>query len=293
MATDTSAPATAMASSATPPEPQSTRRARARKALHVGALLGSIYLVLSYALSWMLFHPSREVGRDVERVGGERVSYVTRDGVRLVSWLVPARGPRRRTVVYFHGNAGVASACWGWAASLAERGADVLLAEYRGYGESEGSPSAAGIELDAEAAVRFVLEERRVPASELVVQGQSLGGAAAIAALAGPARDAAGGVLESTFTSLHDMGRAVVGLPLTYLVPDAYHLNSAARAPRLSIPILQIHGDRDETIPFSQGEQLRELLRPRRFVRVPGGTHNLVDPRVDEEILRFIEEVAP
>jgi fermentation-respiration switch protein FrsA (DUF1100 family) len=261
--------------------------------LRIAVLLGAIYLVLSYTLSLLLFHPPREIGRDVERVGGERVSYVTSDGVRLASWLVPARGARRRTVVYFHGNAGLASGCWGWAAALADRGADVLLAEYRGYGESEGSPSAAGIERDAEAAVHYLLEERRVSPRALVVHGQSLGGAAAVVALSGPARDAAGGVLESTFTSLHDMGRAVIGLPLTYLVPDAYYLNSAARAPRLRAPILQIHGDRDETIPFSQGERLHNLLRPRRFLRVPGGTHNLNEPGVDEAIVRFIEEAAP
>ena len=197
---------------AKPNDAQASRRARAWRGLRLVVLLGVIHLVLSYLLSLMLFHPSRELGHDIERAGGERVSYVTSDGVRLVSWFVPARGLRRRTVVYFHGNAGVASGCAAWASTLAERGSDVLLAEYRGYGESEGSPSAAGIELDAEAAIHYLVEERRVPPRELVVHGQSLGGAAAVAALAGPAREAAGGVLESTFTSLHDMGRAVIGL---------------------------------------------------------------------------------
>jgi len=276
-----------------PAEVRASPRARAWRALRIALLLGVIELVLSYTLSLMLFHPSRGEGHDVARIGGERVTYVTRDGVRLVSWLVPARGERRRTVVYFHGNAGLASGCWGWAAWLAERGSDVLLAEYRGYGESEGSPSAEGIERDAEAAIRFLLEERHVSPRELVVHGQSLGGAAAIAALAGPAHDAAGGVIESSFTSLHDMGRAVIGVPLTYLVPDAYHLNSAARAPSIDVPVLSIHGDRDETIPLAQGQRLSELLRARRFVRVPGGSHNLGEPWVDDEIARFVAEVAP
>lgn len=293
MATEIPTPATTSSLAPTPPDERALRRARLWRALRVVVLLGLIHAVLSYTLSLMLFHPSREVGRDVERAGGERVSYVTSDGVRLVSWLIPSRGPRRRTVVYFHGNAGLASGCWGWGVWLANRGSDVLLAEYRGYGESEGSPTAAGIERDAEAAIRYLLEERRVSPRELVVHGQSLGGAAAVVALAGPARDAAGGVLESTFTSLHDMGRAVVGLPLTYLVPDAYHLNSASRVSALRAPILQLHGDRDETVPFAQAERLRDLVRPRRFVRVPGGTHNLVDPWVDEEVTRFVEEVAP
>jgi len=272
---------------------QAPSKARPKRLLFLAQLLGYPllgYLVLSWILGAMLFHPSPDEAREVERIG-ERVSYRASDGTRLSSWLVRSRTPRRRTLVYFHGNAATASDCWGWARVLSDHGTDVLLAEYRGYGQSEGRPSAAGIELDAAAAVRFLLEEQHVPLSELVVHGQSLGGAAALSVLAGPARDAAGGIVESSFTSLHDMARQVVGLPLTYLVPDAYHLDSASRASQVRAPILQIHGDRDEVIPYALGERLRDALSPRRFVRVPGGTHNLLD--VDEEVVRFLEEVAP
>src|SRR5262249_58687814 len=132
------------------------------------------------------------------------VDYLADDGVRLSAWWPPARGARRRTLVFFHGNAETASDGWAWADALADRGTDVLLAEYRGYGHSEGSPSARGIERDAEAAIRYLRDEQHVPLSELVVHGQSLGGAAAFAALAGPANDCAGAVIESTFSSLHD-----------------------------------------------------------------------------------------
>ena len=66
-----------------------------------------VYVVLTQILSLMLFHPSREEAREVERLG-QRVVYRASDGVRLSSWLVRARGPRRRTLVYFHGNAATA-----------------------------------------------------------------------------------------------------------------------------------------------------------------------------------------
>ncbi len=275
-------PSTALASS---------RRRRAWMALRVALILGSIYLVLSYVLGAMLFHPSRDEG-DAARFA-ERVEYTSRDGVRLRSWMVRARGERRRTLVYFHGNGGLAAGSIGWGQWLAERGTDVLLAEYRGYGASDGSPSAAGVEDDADAAIRFLLDQEHVPPRQLVVHGQSLGGAAAIAALAGPARDAAGGIIESSFTSLHDMARQVIGVPLTYLVLDAYHLNSARRAGDVRAPILQFHGDADTLIPFAQGEQLRDLLRSRHFVRVPGGEHNLMRGAIDQQIAEFLDEVTP
>jgi fermentation-respiration switch protein FrsA (DUF1100 family) len=255
-------------------------------------ILGATSLVLGSILHAFLFHPSPDEAPEIERVG-ERVSYRASDGVRLEGWLVRARGPRRRTVVSFHGNAATASDCWPFAVWLAARGSDVLLAEYRGYGRSEGRPSARGIERDAEGAVRFLIETQGVSPAQLIVHGQSLGGAAAIAALAGPARDAAGGVVESSFTSLHDMARQVVGLPLTRLVPDAYALDSAARAADVRAPVLQIHGDRDEVIPYALGERLRERLRPRRFVRIAGGAHNLEDAQVTEEIAAFLDEVTP
>lgn len=250
------------------------------------------HLVLTSVLHSFLFHPRRDEGPEIARIG-ERVRYVADDGVALAAWFVPSRTPRRRTLVFFHGNAEVAADAWSWADVLADHGTDVLLAEYRGYGASEGSPSARGVERDAEAAVRYLLDERHVAPSELVVQGHSLGGAAAIAALAGPAHEAAGGVIESTFTSLHDMASAIVGLPLTRLLPDAYALDSAARAPSVRVPILHLHGDRDEVIPFAMGERLGALFPSERFVRVHGGTHNLGQAIVTEEIFAFLESVTP
>jgi hypothetical protein len=272
------------------------RRPRARRwyvALGVLAALLLAELALTSLLHAVLFYPSSGDTRAVEAIDGTRVHYRTSDGVDLVRWFVPARGERRRTVVYFHGNAATAAGCWYWAEQLADRGADVLLAEYRGYGGSAGSPSARGVERDAEAAIRYLREVRHVPARELVVHGQSLGGAAAAVALSGPARDAAGGILESTFTSLHEMSRAVTGAPLTWLVYDAYALDIAERAPSIRTRVLHLHGDEDEVVPFALGEALQARLPRARFLRIHGGSHNVADPAARDAMLAFVEEVAP
>lgn len=250
-------------------------------------------VVLSPVLHLFLFHPRADEAPDVEAIG-ERVAYAAEDGTRLSSWWVPAVGERRRTVVYFHGNGATASDCAAWAAHLSRRGSDVLLAEYRGYGRSEGSPSARGVELDGDAALRFVRDVRGVPEREIVVHGQSLGGAVATHVLAGVGANVAGGVLESTFSSLHDMARAMFGVALTRVVPDAYALDSAARAPSVRTRILQIHGDADEVIPYALGEALhRRLPEGARFVRIAGGTHNLFDEASERAIDAFVREVVP
>ena len=268
-------------------------RGRLLVALALGVSLALLPLVLSPVLHLFLFHPRRDEGGDVERIA-ERVTYLAEDGIRISSWWVPAMRERRRTVVYFHGNGATASDCAAWAAHLSERGSDVLLAEYRGYGQSEGSPSARGVELDGDAALRYVRDERGVPEREIVVHGQSLGGAVAAHVLSDVGAGVAGGVLESTFSSLHDMSRAMFGVALTLAVPDAYALDSAARAPRIRTRILQLHGDRDEVIPFALGQALhRSLPEGARFVRVAGGTHNLFAEESDREIVAFLREVVP
>ncbi len=275
------------------PGTRSKRSRRAVLALRGVGLALLVEFALTFVLHSLLFHPRTTENRSIERVGGTRVRYRTTDGVALVGWLVRAHGPRRRTVVYFHGNAATASDYWGWADALAARGADVLLAEYRGYGESDGDPSAHGVEHDADAAIRYVLEVRRVSPRRLVVHGQSLGGAAAIVALSGSAREAAGGIVESTFTSLHAMSRAVLGVALTRLVYDGYALDSAARAPAIRARLLHVHGDRDEVVPFANGEALQARLPNARFLRVRGGTHNVADPAARAAMLDFVDEVVP
>ena len=261
--------------------------------LRVAAIVVLGGLMLTWVFHRLLFYPSRDENRGVEQIGGVRVRYRTDDGLTLVGWRVPAHGARRRTVVSFHGNGGTASDRWDWADALARRGSEVLLAEYRGYGASEGSPSARGVERDADAAIRYLLDEQHVSPRELVVHGQSLGGAAAVVALTSAARDAADGILKSTFTSLHDMSSATVGVPLTRLVYDAYGLDSAARAPSIRARLLHLHGDRDEVIPYALGEALQARLRTARFLRVRGGTHNVVDRAARDAMLDFVEEVVP
>lgn len=266
------------------------RRAFFRRA-RLGLLPVGTYLVLDLVLHAFLFHPSR--GEVPPAAIAETVRYAASDGTELEGYWVAAAGPARRTVVVFHGNADAASNGVPWARALAAHGADVLLAEYRGYGRSEGAPSAQGIERDAEGAIRYLREERGVPLERLVVQGHSLGGAAAITALAGPANGCAGGIVLSTFTSLHDMAVAVLGAPLTYLVRDGYALDSAARAPHVRSPILHVHGDADEVVPYALGQRLDALFPRSRFVTIPGGRHDVWNDRVTREVFAFLDEVTP
>ena len=130
-----------------------------------GLIVASFAFV--FGLRWleaaMTFHPTRIAGGAVSRpAGAEDVWITTRDNVRLHAWFFKNdRGPSVATVIYFHGNGGNITNV-GWVAeSLAARGFDTLLLDYRGYGQSEGaSRDENTLYADGDAAVDYIISQR-------------------------------------------------------------------------------------------------------------------------------------
>jgi fermentation-respiration switch protein FrsA (DUF1100 family) len=203
----------------------------------------------------------------------EDLTLTAEDGVRIHAFYLPPTGEPRWTVLLAHGNGGNVSHRLDRALLLQSKlQAAVLLFDYRGYGRSEGSPDEEGTYRDARAAHRWLVEEKGVPADRLVAFGESLGSAVALdLALARPCRAL---VLESPFASVPAMARAVYPfLPLWPFVRTRY--DNEAKVPRLAVPLLVLHGDRDEVVPFSQGRRLFEAApEPKRFFAIPGAGHN-------------------
>lgn len=195
------------------------------------------------------------------------------DGVRIHAWYLPPPGGARWTVLLAHGNAGNVSHRLDRTLLLQSRlGAAVLLFDYRGYGRSEGSPDEEGTYRDARAAYRWLVEEKRVPKDRLVLFGESLGSAVALdLALSRPCRAL---VLESPFASVPAMARAVYPfLPLWPFVRTRYDNEGKVR--RLAVPLLVLHGERDEVVPFAQGRRVFEAAPgPKRFHAIPRAGHN-------------------
>jgi fermentation-respiration switch protein FrsA (DUF1100 family) len=176
------------------------------------------------------------------------------------------------TVLLAHGNAGNLSHRLDRTIFLQSRlGADVLLFDYRGYGRSEGRPDEEGTYRDARAAHRWLTEVRGVTPDRLVLFGESLGSAVALElALARPCRAL---VLESPFTSVPDMAAVVLPFLPRSFVRTQY--DNLGKIGRLRVPLLVLHGDGDEVVPFAQGRRLFEAApEPKRFFSIPGAGHN-------------------
>jgi hypothetical protein len=120
----------------------------------------------------------------------------------------------------------------------------------------------------------------------VVAFGESLGGAVAIY-LAGE-RPCAGVAVVSTFTSLRDAGWQHFG-PLALLAGDRF--NSLRRIASLRLPFFSAHGEQDEVVPFSLGQQLYGAAPgPKKFLRLPWAHHN--DVFAGRELLDAIAAFA-
>ncbi len=209
-------------------------------------------------------------------LGYEELWLNTSDGTRLHAWLVPS-DQARFLLLFCHGNAGNISHRVDNLRRLHDLGLACLIFDYRGYGQSQGQPDEAGFFLDAEAALAKAQDLAQRQRQRLIIFGRSLGGIAAThaAALASQAgRPPAGLILESTFTHLGDMARRHFPLPL--LGPAlAGRFSAQERIPRVACPILFLHGDRDEIVPFELGRKLYDHApQPKQWVTLPGAGHN-------------------
>ncbi|MDH3194562.1 MAG: alpha/beta hydrolase [Acidimicrobiia bacterium] len=258
--------------------------------------LGLLILILVAAM-WMfqrrlIYLPGGAVPPvDEILVGWSEASLVTTDGLELGAWYsAPDTG--KPVVIVFNGNAGSRVDRAELGSQLEAQGFGVLLVDYRGYGGNPGSPSEAGLALDARAANQWVREEASGHPVEIF--GESLGTAVAIeVAVAHPP---AALILRSPFTSLADVARQHYRLtPPPILLQDRYPSNE--RIQSVAAPILVIAGSEDSIVPLSQSRALYELApTPKELVIVRGADHNdpelVAGPEVIEAIDRFVDQAT-
>jgi fermentation-respiration switch protein FrsA (DUF1100 family) len=219
----------------------------------------------------------------------EDVEFKSSDGVRLNGWFFQAGEP---TIIFFHGNAGNITERGPTVAGLAKRGISVFVFDWRGYGKSEGTPSESGLFRDALAAYDYT---RARVKGDIVPYGESLGGP--YAAYVAAHRKVRCVVIENSFPSLAAIGNALYRpLPLGFAAP--FSLMTTRWLNQAGVPVLVMHGKRDQVIPFELGTALYEGLKvPKEFLMSENAGHCEIaqaEPeRYYETVTRFVRAPTP
>jgi len=268
-----------------------------------GLLAGTVTTVL--VILWYIvprlerlyvFRPSKDVLRTPDKLGipYDQCFIETPDGCRLSAWHVCPEDPVG-SIIYFHGNGGNLGTLVEILAMFFHDKLQVFAIDYRGYGWSTGVPSEKGAYSDASAAVSYFKANFRKPGLPIIYWGRSLGGciAAYVAGKAPPN----GLVLETTFPSKAQLLRHFPHMrPFRFF--SKYKLDTLGYLVGHQFPILVIHGEKDRTIPFEQGQLLHDQLEePKQFYWVSGAGHIDIHMQDSEQYmqraLRFVEDTRP
>ncbi len=207
-----------------------------------------------------------------EGLAFEDARFQALDSTRLHGWYVPHENPLA-VILFCHGNGGNITHRIDKLRTLNRVvGASVLVFDYRGYGRSEGRPNEKGVLMDARAARAWLAKRAGIPETEIVVAGESLGGAVAVDLAA---RDGARAlILESTFTSLPEMAAYhYPWLPVKLLLRTRF--DSLKRISAYHGPLLQSHGDADSIVPYEFGHRLFQAANsPKEFYTLAEADHN-------------------
>ena len=252
------------------------------------AVLGTLYV-----RQRELVFPRDPAKADIAAAGlaaAEEVSVATADGERLVAWVVPPRAGKP-VLLYFHGNAGNLGRAGRIERfrGLTEDGTGLVAVSYRGYGGSTGMPSEEGLLQDARAA--YGAAAARCGSGKLIGYGESLGTGVMLKLAAEVPFQAI--VLEAPYRSTLSVAQGLYPyLPLSLVMKDQFRSDEIID--RVRAPLLFLHGERDQVIPFAQGLQLYDLASaPKRFLRFPAGRHSDL-PRYGSigEIRRFLADAV-
>lgn len=245
--------------------------------------IATLVLLSCCGCSDLLFHPNEQhVLKPVSLGLHYRNVYMkTRDNLTIHGWFLPAQGELNGSVYFLHGNAQNISTHIHNVKWLPKHGYQVLLIDYRGFGQSEGKPNLPGIFLDIETGFDWLIDKSE--SRPLFLLGQSLGASLGIyfAARYPSARQHLAGIVsDAAFTGYFQIARDVTAShwltwPFQYLFAWSlnYSYNPIEVIESLTpIPLLFLHSADDKLIPFNHGRQLYQAANsPKQFHQTQGG----------------------
>lgn len=259
--------------------------------IYIGVPYVAIFVLMGVNQRDFIYQPKKTSRLPAEAVSStpplDDVEVQTSDGLTLHGWRYRAvtETDAKFLVIYFPGNAGCRADRVSDCRDFTQLGLDVILFDYRGYGDNKGSPSEQMMANDAAQVWSFATNELHYSPDRIVLFGESMGGAMATrlasdCSVAGASPAAL--ILNSTFASLAEtVTWHYPVFPFQFILLDRYP--SVQRITRVTCPVLQFHGTADAVVAFAHGQRLFDAAPARsatgiekQFVRIPNGQHNFI-----------------
>jgi len=265
------------------------------KFFYISLLLGLItyLIVLTYIYLFqrnLLYHPSdNSYQGDEINFDYKEIFIQNKKGIKLKAWLHEKDLVNKKTIIFFHGNAGNLRNRNYKLNELSKFDVNFLIVAYRGFSGNQGKPSELGLYEDARSTLDW-LKIKGVKEKNLILYGESLGTAVAIETAQN--KDLAGIILESPFTSMVELAQKYYPvLPVKFLLKDKYE--TIKKLPNINSPLLVLHGKLDDIVPFSMGKKLFEKANEPKFKYfIDDDDHMLrYDQKLLNEIKKFISNI--
>ena len=210
----------------------------------------------------LLYHPNENnYSGDKISVDIEKVKIQTADNIELLGWYHEKNLKDYKTLVYFHGNAGSLENRIHKLNHFQDMNINFLIIAWRGFNGNKGKPSERGLYVDGKSAIDW-LKKKGVDEKNLILYGESLG--TGVATHLAQNKNYAGVILETPFTSMIDAAKNFYPyIPINLLLKDKFE--NFKKVKNINTPILVMHGEVDQIVPFSMGKKIYEIANNPKY----------------------------
>ena len=213
----------------------------------------------------------------------EKVKINTVDNIDLVSWFYNKDIKKLKTILFFHGNAGSLENRIYKLNHFKNLNVNFLIIAWRGFSGNQGKPSETGLYKDAESAVNW-LNKKGINNENIIIYGESLG--TGIATHISQNKNFAGIILETPFTSMIDVAKTFYPyIPVSLVLKDKFE--NKKKMENISSPILVMHGELDQIVPFSMGEKIFKIANNPKYSYFSKYDNHMME--FDENLIRALE----
>ena len=222
----------------------------------------SVLIYLFFFQRNLLYHPNENnYSGDKLKVDIEEVQIKTSDNINLLGWFHKKDLNKFKTIVYFHGNAGKLENRIHKLNHFKDMDINFLIISWRGFSKNSGKPTEQGLYKDGKSAIDW-LKNMGLDDKDIILYGESLGTGIAIEIAQN--KKFAGLILETPFTSMIDAAKNVYPyIPVGLLLKDRYENDKKIK--NINIPLLVMHGEEDQIIPFKMGKKIYEIANKPKY----------------------------